>query len=130
MDETTRALLQDIAVNYQKRLDELRQMQRDVREVTATARTRDGSVSVEVGPQGQLRDLRLDPQVYQRMNPQRLTHTIMKLVGEASQEAADKAKEITAAFLPEDLAARLRDGTEDLTEFLPNAPSMLDPDLE
>jgi DNA-binding protein YbaB len=125
MDETN-ASLPDIAAGYRRRLDELRQIQEDVRHVTATARTRDGMVSVEVGAQGQLRDIRFHPRVYQRMNPQRLAHTIKQLTGEASREAAGRAKQITAAFLPDDLAARLRDGEEDLTAFLPDALSIQD----
>jgi DNA-binding protein YbaB len=128
MDEETKASLRDVTTRYRQRLDELRQMQKDVQEVTATARTRDGAILVEVGPQGQMRDLRLDPHVYQRMGPQRLARTIMELVGEASEKAAGRAKEITAAFLPADLAARLQAGGEDLTLFLPDAPSMSDKD--
>jgi DNA-binding protein YbaB len=126
MDEETNASFREIAGGYRRRLDELRQMQHDVRQVTATARTRDGLVSVEVGPQGQLRDIRFDPRVYERMSPQRLARTIKELTGEASNEAAGQAKQITAAFLPEDLVARLRDGEEDLTAFLPDAPSIPD----
>jgi DNA-binding protein YbaB len=126
MDEETNVSFREIAGDYRRRLDELRQMQHDVRQVTATARTRDGLVSVEVGPQGQLRDIRFDPRVYERMSPQRLARTIKELTGEASNEAAGQAKQITAAFLPEDLVARLRDGEEDLTAFLPDAPSIPD----
>jgi DNA-binding protein YbaB len=126
MDDRTRASLHQISDNYHERLAELRKMQQDVQNVTATARTRDGSVSVEVGAQGQLRDIRLGPRAYERMNPQRLARTIMELAGEATQEASGRARQITAAFLPEELAARLRDGEEDLGAFLPDAPSFKD----
>jgi DNA-binding protein YbaB len=126
MDERTNASLREIAAGYHQRLEELRKMQDDVRQVTATARTRDGMVSVEVGPQGQLRDIRLHPRVYQRLSPERLAHTIKRLSGEAAQDAAGRARQITSAYLPEDLAARLRDGEEDLTAFLPDAPSIRD----
>jgi DNA-binding protein YbaB len=124
MDEGVRASLQGVTVNYRQRLDELRRMQRDVRAVSATARTRDGVVRVDVGPNGELRDIRLEPRVYDRMDPQQLAHTIMRLIGEATEEAAGRAREITAAFLPEELAARLRGGEDDLTVFLPDAPSV------
>jgi DNA-binding protein YbaB len=126
MDDHARASLQRIAGDYRERLAELRKMQQDVQNVTASARTRDGSVSVEVGAHGELRDIRLDPRVYERMNAQRLARTIMELAGEATQKASGQAREITAAFLPADLAARLRDGEEDLGAFLPDAPSFKD----
>ncbi|MFB9831967.1 YbaB/EbfC family nucleoid-associated protein [Actinoallomurus acaciae] len=126
MDDRTPASLHEIADGYHQRLAELRKMQQDVQNVTATARTRDGAVSVEVGAQGDLRAVHLGPRVYDRMNPQRLALTIMELAGEATREASGRARQITAALLPEDVAARLRDGEEDLSAFLPDAPSFKD----
>lgn len=99
-------------------------MQQDLSEVRASARTRDGMVSVEVGPRGQLSDIRFDPRVYDRLTPQRLAHTIMKLVGEATEDAVGQLKEITAPFVPDGLVRGLVE--RDLSGLLGGAPSMLD----
>lgn len=130
MDEVTEASSRDAAADYGKRLDELRRMQRDVRAVTATARTRDGAVAVEVGPRGEVRDIRFKAQAYSRMNPNQLAHTTMKLIGEASQEAAERARRIAADFLPGELGARLLDGEDDVAVFMPDASSMPNVGLE
>ncbi|MEV5748203.1 YbaB/EbfC family nucleoid-associated protein [Actinoallomurus sp. NPDC052308] len=112
----------DVVENYRERLEKLRRLQHDIRDVTATARTRDGGVTVTVGPRGELRDLRFEPRALQRTNAGQLARTVLALVAEATQEATGRARDMTAAFLPEELAARLRDGEEDVTAFLPDAP--------
>lgn len=99
-------------------------MQQDVLDVRATARTRDGTVRVEVGPHGELRDLRIDQRAYDRMSPPQLSQTVMKLVGEAAEEAKGRVRELTGEFLPPELAERLRQGEEDLTVYLPDAPRL------
>src|SRR3569833_4446920 len=119
MEERMRASLEDIAAGYQERLTELRRMQEDVRKVTATARTRDGMVTVEEGVQGELRDIKFDPRAFDRTRPKGLARTIMELVGEATRDAAGRGRQITAALLPADLAA-------ELGAFLPDAPSIRD----
>jgi len=117
----------DVVANYRKRLEEIQQLQRDVRDVTASARTRNGDVWVEVGASGELRDIKFNPQALKRMSAQQLAHTILSLTGEATKDASGQAKEMTAAFLPEEMAARLRDGEVDVTSFMPEAPRI--PDL-
>src|SRR5689334_4461335 len=108
--------------DYARRLEELRRLRSDLAEVTATARTRNGDVWLEVGPRGDLRALRFTPQALKRMNAQQLAHTVMKLVAEASEEATGRATEMTAAFLPGEMAQRLRDGETDLMKLLPSPP--------
>lgn len=115
-----------VVSDYRERIQELQQMQRDIREVRATARTRNGEVSLEVGAQGELKNIRFHPDALARMTPQQLAHTIMKLVGEATKDASDQAKEMTAKFLPEEMAERLRGGETDLSAFMPDAPRIPD----
>lgn len=124
MDDELRESLEGLAARHQERLAGLRKMQQELREVKASARTRDGMVSVEVGPNGQLHDIRFGPRVYDRLTPQRLAHTIMKLVGEATEDAAGQLKEITAPFVPDGLVQGLAEG--DLSGLLRDAPTMLD----
>lgn len=114
----------DIVADYRERMKQLQQLQRDIREVTASARTRNGEVWVEVGAQGQLRDIRFHPDALKRMTPQQLAHTILQLTGEAAKDASGQAKEMTAALMPEPMAERLRAGEEDLSAFMPDAPRL------
>jgi DNA-binding protein YbaB len=116
--------LEGFAADFGQRMEELRGVREELRKVHASARTRDGAVSVEVGPHGELLDIKFDPRLHDRLSSQRLAMTIMTLVGEAKAEASQKAQEITAEFLPEQLAARVRDG-DDPTDLLPGLPSML-----
>jgi DNA-binding protein YbaB len=108
----------------EQRFEELRRLRRDIAEVTATSRSRNGEVSVEVGAQGELRDIRFTRQALAEMSGQKLAHLVMTLVAEASKEAAGKATEMTAAFLPDEMAARLRDGETDLISLLPSPPRL------
>jgi len=122
MDYDLQASLARLAADYRERLSELRRAQETLRDITATARSHDDSVAVEVGPQGQLRAVRLDPDVYDRMTPHRLALTITQLAGEAAADAAGQVRAVMAPFLPGGLP---EDG--DFTKLLPNAPSLLDP---
>jgi DNA-binding protein YbaB len=106
----------------EQRLEELRQLRRDVADVTVTSRSRNGEVSVEVGAQGELRDIRFKPQALTDLSAQKLAHLVMTLVTEASKDAAGQAMEMTAAFLPDDMATRLRAGEKDLISLLPSPP--------
>jgi DNA-binding protein YbaB len=124
MDEELRESLESLAAQHQERLAGLRRMQEELREVSAGARTRDGMVSVEVSANGRLRDIRFDPRVYDRLSPQRLAHTIMKLIGEATEEVVGQLAEITAPFVPDGLVQGLTEG--DFSGLMPDAPSMLD----
>jgi DNA-binding protein YbaB len=126
MDDEMGAFPSEVVADYRKRMEELQQLQRDVRAVTATARTRNGDVWLEVGAQGELRDIKFNPQALNRLSAQQLAHTILSLAGEAAKDASGQAKEMTAAFLPEGLAERLRDGEDDVTAFFPDAPRIPD----
>ncbi|MEV0398731.1 YbaB/EbfC family nucleoid-associated protein [Actinoallomurus sp. NPDC050550] len=122
--------VRDMAANFKQRLEELQQLQRNVADVKATARTRNGDVWVEVGSRGNLRDIQFSPQALKRMSAQQLTHTVLALIAEASEQATDQAKEMTAAFLPEEMADRLRAGEQDLMAFFPKAPRILEFDQD
>jgi DNA-binding protein YbaB len=126
MEDRMGASPREVVADYRKRLEDLQQLQRDIRELTATARTRNGDVWLEVGAQGELRDIKFNPQALKRMSAQQLAHTILSLSGEAAKDAGGRAKDMTAAFLPDELAAKLREGDEDLTSFFPDSPRIPD----
>jgi DNA-binding protein YbaB len=122
LNEELRAQLEELSENYERRLAEIRQLQQRAGQVTATARSRNGQISVEVGAQGQLLAISLDPSVYERLSPQRLAAAIIELARSAAAEAAEQVRQIMAPVLPP--GGLPADG--DFSKLLPKAPSLLD----
>jgi YbaB/EbfC DNA-binding family len=100
MNEELRLPVDALMEDYHQRIASLRRAQEAVRGLTAPAATRDGLVEVDVGPQGQLRAVRLDWRVYDRMPPHQLAVTIVQLAGEAGEDAAARVRDIMAPVLP------------------------------
>jgi DNA-binding protein YbaB len=121
VNEELRWQLEELSDNYQEKLGEIRRLQQRAGQVTATARSRNGQVSVEVGAQGQLIAVSLDPGVYDRLSPQRLAAAIVELAKTATADAAAQVREIMAPVLPP--GGLPADG--DFTKLMPRAPSML-----
>jgi DNA-binding protein YbaB len=121
LNEELRAQLEELSWNYQERLAEIRRLQERARQVTVTARSRNGQISVEVGAQGQLLDVSLDPGVYDRLSPQRLAAAIVELAKTAAADAGAQVRDIMAPVLPP--GGLPEDG--DFTKVMPRAPTML-----
>lgn len=109
------APLEHLADQAYEQIAALRRAQGRVRELTVSAATPDGLIRVNAGVRGDLREVRLEPEVYQTMPPGRLAATITGLAQEAAAEAGRQAVEIMAPVLPAGLPA----GT-DLTAWLPD----------
>ena len=121
MDGEVRAELEELSTDFQERLARIRELREQAAQVTASARSRDGLISVEVGSSGQLRAVHLNPGVYDRLSPQRLAAALVELTGIAGADAANKAQQIMAPVLPPGgLPAN-----GDLMTLMPQAPSML-----
>lgn len=119
-----RASLEGLMEDYTRRVEGLRQMQRDLRAASATARHKDGLVTVVVGARGQVQDITLDPRVYRKLTPSELSRAIMELIGKATADVSEQMKEIMSPFMPDDLPYDQVLGEKgDLTAFLPTPPS-------
>ena len=120
-----RASLEGLMEDYGRRIERLRKMQQDLREVGATAKSKDGLVTVVVGPRGRVQDITLDPRVYRRLSTSELSQTIMSLIGEATSDVADQMQKIMAPFMPEGMAFDEVLGEKgDLTMLLPQPPAV------
>lgn len=121
VDDEFQAQMEALSADFRERLARVRELRKHAAAVTASARSRDGLISVEVGPQGQLRAIRLDPGAFDRQSPQRLAAAIVELAGTATADAARKVQEIMAPVMPPGgFAAGV-----DPTTLMPPAPSML-----
>jgi DNA-binding protein YbaB len=91
---------EELSAGYEKRLAQIRSLQQRAGQVTATARSRNGLISVQVGAQGQLLGVTLDPSAYDRLSPQRLAVVLVELAKTAAADAAGQVRDIMAPVLP------------------------------
>lgn len=90
----------ELTAAYERRLAQIRELQKRAGQVTATARSRNGLISVTVGASGQLLDLKLDPGVYNSLPPQRLAAAVKELAKKAAADAAEQVQEVMEPVLP------------------------------
>lgn len=103
--------------DYAKRIEQLKEMRRELAEVGATAKRPDGLVTVVVGAQGQVKDIRLDPRVYRKLDSGELAAAIMELISQASAEVSKQMRTIMTPFMPGGPSS----GGLDLSGFLPKS---------
>jgi len=116
---------EELMAQFQKLREGAADLQRRLKEVTATARSQDRYVTATVGPRGQLIRLELDPRIYRDPNSRELARTITETIQRATAEAADKVAKLCRPLLPEDeVRAHLN---QDLDGMFHRLDSELDP---
>jgi DNA-binding protein YbaB len=115
--------------DYQRRLDELTDSQRRMAEVSATAKSARQVVTVTVGGQGEVTDIKFPSGAYKNLTPGELSSVILKTINEARSQALAKAAEVLApmfpaGFSPEDVLT----GKTELRSLLPAEPRGWDDD--
>lgn len=109
------AALDTLAAQASEQVAALRRAVEQVRELSVSVGSANGLVQVEVGAHGELRSLRLDPEVYDRVPPGELAGVITRLVRAAAERAAERARQIMEPVLPGGLPAG-----RDWYEWLPD----------
>jgi hypothetical protein len=100
-------------------------MQRQIREVTATAMSPRREVAVTVGAQGALREISFPTSAYKRMAPQELAAVVMATLGAAHQEAAEQTANIVAPMMPAGIDAKaVLAGRAGAGDLMPTEPRM------
>jgi len=93
----------------------------DVAMMTATARSTDGCVTATVGPQGELRDLSIDPEVARRLDLRTLAARVLEASGAAAAEARQRLGRTLAEVMPPHLRHVVSpDGDVDVRGLLPS----------
>lgn len=83
-------------------------LQRRLKEVKATARSKDGYVKATVGPRGQLTNIELDPRLYRNPDSHALAASILETVQKATEDALGQVEELCKPLLPtEEVRAHL-----------------------
>jgi DNA-binding protein YbaB len=127
MRSELRASLEELLEDYSRQVGRLKEMQRDLEMVNATATRADGLVTVVVGARGQVRDIRLDPRVYRKLDSGALSGVIMRLISEATADVSEQTKRIMTPFMPEGVSYDDSLGEDgDFTAFLPQPPTTPD----
>jgi DNA-binding protein YbaB len=120
-------LADQAAAAYQKRLDDLAESRRKLAEVSATVVAPRQVVSVTVGGQGEITDVKFPVSAYKDMAPAELADVIMKTVKDAREQALGKSAKVLAPMLPEGFSAEaIVTGTADLRSMLPAEPRALE----
>jgi DNA-binding protein YbaB len=96
-----------LRATYEQLLGELDRVKRqagqartELRNVSGRAESRNGLVKVTVGPRGNVTGLEISPRAYQKLSPSLLAEEILRLIGEASAQASERAGAVMAPLLP------------------------------
>jgi len=123
MRTETRAELDEMLDEYRGMIARLDRTRADIAGMTATARSSDGSVTVTVGPRGDLVDLALDPTHARNLEPQALATRILETAGLAATRVDEQVRATVCDVFPDRLRNLVGpDGTVDLTRLLPRDP--------
>jgi DNA-binding protein YbaB len=108
MDADTDALdrARKRAADAMTRMEAIRDGYADLRQrllaVTASATSDDGLVTAEVGPQGRVLRIDLDPRIYRRPDSRRLAETITATIQRAADEAAERLRDLFRPIVPDE----------------------------
>jgi DNA-binding protein YbaB len=117
--------LESLLDGYRKSRLRASELQRQIREISATAATPRQTVKVTVGVQGELMGIEFPTGAYKRMAPAELTEAILGAVAEAKAKALESFKELMLPELPGGLNFMdLLQGKGDLTQAMPVDPPM------
>ncbi|MGP3936618.1 YbaB/EbfC family nucleoid-associated protein [Nonomuraea sp. KM88] len=122
-------LLEQLVQEANQETEQLKQMQERMRLLSATVTSKDGMVTVTVGPRGEVRTIDLDPRVYRKLSPSELSASIVEQIGRATRQVSGEMKELMEPFtsdLPLDELFGVETGFE---SFLPRpgAPGAREP---
>lgn len=87
----------------------LRDQQRRMAEIRATAESGDELISATVGGHGELVELRLDPRIYRTPDSADLARSITKTIHRAAELAQEEGFAIIAEHFPADATAKTAD---------------------
>lgn len=108
---------------YQRQRNRLTEMQQRMRELTATATSPRREVSVTVGQNGVVTDIRFPTGAHKRLTPADLSELIMATYAEAKEDVMNQAAAVIAPMVPDgvDPDALVR-GTAGTDAYLPEQP--------
>lgn len=114
-------LLEQLVQEVNQQTEQLGKMHQKVRELSATARSKDGMVTVTVGPRGEVRTIEFDPRVYRKLSPSELSTLIVEQIGRATSQVSGEMRELMGPFVPDLPFGDLFGEGTSFESFLPGA---------
>lgn len=119
--------LTEALAGYEQRRARLRDAQRELGAVTATATAPRRVVQVTVGRGGAVTEVKFPTSVYKNMTPAELSTVIMQTIDQARSQVLDRAAELLTPTLPPGIDARkLVAGDMDLDSLVDSRTNPLD----
>ncbi|MET0135887.1 MAG: YbaB/EbfC family nucleoid-associated protein [Kibdelosporangium sp.] len=123
MTTVDRSRVEMLRQEYERQRAGLADLQRRLAELSVTIVSSRREVSVTVGSQSVIKDLKFPTNAYKRLAPNELAALIMRTITEAREKVIDQTAEIMTPMLPADLNARdLLTGTVDHDRFTSGEP--------
>lgn len=123
MGTEMQARIGSMVEEYQQTRARLAALNDELTSLTASAQSADHSVTVTVGPQGELVHLMVDPVRGARLDLKTLSGRILEASDLAATEVRERLRERLLAGLPESLRGAISaDGTVDVNRLLPDPP--------
>jgi DNA-binding protein YbaB len=88
------AMLEELVKDVDQQTEQARALHQKMHDITGSAQSPDGLVTVTVGAQGDVRDLRFDPRTYRKLSPSELSETIVELISAATEKASTEVAEL------------------------------------
>ena len=122
-DEAVEKMMAD----YHRQLEQLAEHQRKMQEITATTTSPRKQVSVTLGAQGQLLDLKFPTDAYRDMAPMELANLIAETFNAARVQVMQQQRELMMANAPMGMdLSKMFGENADLGKVLPRDPIMTD----
>ncbi|MFI5934993.1 YbaB/EbfC family nucleoid-associated protein [Actinoplanes sp. NPDC051494] len=118
--------IESLFESYQQQRNSLTELQEKMRALTATATSPRREVTITVGQNGVMTDIKFPTGAHKRLTPVDLTELIMTTYAEAKEDVMQQAAATLAPMLPDGMDAQaLVRGTAGTDAFLPKEPRMV-----
>jgi len=123
MISAMRARMEQLLGEYDKVRANLAAMRSRIRAAEGSARSKDGGITLTVGPQGALRALAIEPRAYRNLSPTELAEEIVRLSAQATADVRRQLQAVMAPFLPTGVTyEQVADGSLDPGPWAPERP--------
>ncbi|MEV4185456.1 YbaB/EbfC family nucleoid-associated protein [Streptosporangium canum] len=102
MDEPW-TVLEKLVKEVNRQTEQVQGMHEKARDMSASATSDDGMVTVTVGARGDVHKIDFDPRVYRKLSPSELAASLIEQIGAATRTLSGELKEAMQPLAPADL---------------------------
>lgn len=119
--------LQQLVAEYQQAREQMRSIQDKMRSTSATVKSDKGMLTITVGPQGDITELKFNNRDYRTMAPPELAKVVTDTLARAKAAVHEQMREVMTPFMPSGTSFDdLRSGKYDWASILPAEPMSQD----